>query len=163
MGAYYYASGKRVELDADPDHVAIDPNAAARAGVDRSEIPAAHTASGVIVAVRSAVPAAALERLRKAGALQPVYMRNRALVIPLPEVRIEVDTREQHAAVMKALNDAGASYEIADQSGERIVVKPKSGDGADALKIANHVYEQAKPAAASVRFVQFVPKPNLVR
>lgn len=163
MGAYYYASGERVELDQDLDHVAVDERAASKAGVEIPASATAQAAGGVVVTARAAMADAALDTLRKAGALQPVYKRARALVIALPEVRIEVDNPRQRAAVMKVLAEMGESHTIADESSERIVVKPSSGQGADALKIANHVYERAKPAAASVRFVQFVPKPDLVR
>jgi hypothetical protein len=163
MDAYYYASGKKIELDHDPDYIAVDERAATQAGVDIPASATAHAANGIIVATRSAVPEETLDRLRNAGALQRVFKRDRALIIPLPEVRIEVDNPRQRAAVLKALDEVGERQTIADEGGERIVVKPASGDGADALKIANHVYEQAKPAAASVRFMQFVPKPDLVR
>ena len=162
MGAYYYASGKKIELDDDADHVAVDQQAAARAGID---IPASavHAAGGVIVAPRSAFDEPALDRLRQAGALLPVYKRDRAIVVALPEVRIEVDNAQQRAKVMKILDEASADHTIDDAGDDRIVVRPASGNGEDALQIANRVYERAKPASASVRFVQVVPKPDLVR
>jgi hypothetical protein len=46
---------------------------------------------------------------------------------------------------------------------DRIVVRPESGSGADALKTASAIYEHARPAAASARIVQVIPKPAVVR
>ena len=163
MGAYYYASGQKIELDDDADHVAVDRQAAARAGVEIPASPGMHAAGGIVIAPRSAFDETALQRLQKAGALQPVYKRDRAVVVAMPEVRIEVDNAQQHAKVMKVLGEASAGHTIADDSPDRIVVRPASGNGEDALRIANRVYERAKPASASVRFVQVVPKPDLVR
>ena len=54
-------------------------------------------------------------------------------------------------------------YTIAEQTNDRVVVRPTSGNGDDAMRMANDIYEGAHPAASSVRFVQFVPKPSVIR
>jgi hypothetical protein len=165
MGAYYYASGRRVEIAPDDEHVAVDMNAAAKTGLDKevaSSVGTANRIGGVILAERSALDDKTFARLREAGALQPVYRRDRVLIVALPEVRIELDNPGQHRAVIDALNKGPIPrHTITDDTEERIVVKPASGNGDDALRIANEISERAHPAAASVRFIQFVPKPSL--
>jgi hypothetical protein len=164
VGAYYYASGQRIELEPDDEHVAVDENAAERAGLSTRLTASAgpFRQNGVFIVERKAVDEATLTTLRKAGALQSVYRRNRAMIVALPEVRIEVDNAKQRRAVMDLLADTKAPrHTITENTDERIVVKPASGNGDDALLIANEIYERAHPAAASVRFIQFVPKPSL--
>jgi hypothetical protein len=165
MGAYYYASGQRVELETDDEHVGIDRNAARRAGLEE-QITTAPSIAGqsgpVAVAPRAALSQEALASLRAAGALQPVYRRNRAIMVALPEVRVEFDRPEQRKGVLKFLADHKVPpHSITDQSDDRLVIKPASGRGEDALTIANAIYEGAHPASSSVRFLQFVPKPTL--
>ena len=61
---------------------------------------------------------------------------------------------------LKAFSDEqpiGAA-EASDESAEGLVLRPTSGRSDDALTLANYIYEQAHPAAATVRFVQFVPR-----
>jgi hypothetical protein len=166
MGAYYYAAGRKVELEDDDEHVAVDQKVAERAGLDR-QVKTASTnmtrpSGGVVLAQRSALGEDTVARLREAGALQPVYKRNQAVIVALPEVRIEFDHPEQRDKVMDVLAESrSAQHLIAENTEERIVVRPASGSGDDALQMANEIYERAHPAAASVRFIQFVPKPSL--
>lgn len=167
MGAYYYAGGRKVELESDDEHVAVDQKLAERAGLD-AQVRTASAAvprqgGGVFLAQRSALGEDMLASLREAGALQPVYKRERAVIVALPEVRIEFDNPDQRRAVMNILAKSRLKHTIAEDTDDRIVVRPASGNGADALKIANDIHERAHPAAASVRFVQFVPKPAILR
>lgn len=166
MGAYYYAAGRKVQLEDDDDHVAIDQKAAERAGL-RAELESAtqegaRPASGVVVVDRASMGKGAIASLRDAGALRPVYRHDRAMVVPLPEVRVEFDTPQQRRSVMELLKGSQLPpHDVAESSEDRLVVRPTSGDGDDALTLANTIYERARPAASSVRFVQFVPKPSL--
>lgn len=165
MSAYYYAGGRKVVLDSDEEHVAVDRRLARQAGlaaeVEEASVVGSRQEAVMVVAQRSALGHDTLASLEQAGAIQPVYRRDRAVVVPLPEVRIEVDTPEQHRAVLAALGESGvAPHRIAEETSDRIVVQPESGHGDDALTLANEIYERAHPAAASVRFVQFVPKPS---
>lgn len=166
MDAYYYAGGRKVELERDDEHVAVDQQAAKRAGVDphaaiAGAAPRRAGAGSVVLAERAALDEKVLAALRKAGALQPVYKHERAVIVALPEVRIELDDPDQRRAVLDVLARRGSPrHTIVEETDEWIVVRPESGNGNDALTIANEVYEQAHPAAASVRFLQFVPKPG---
>jgi hypothetical protein len=167
MGAYYYAGGRKVELESDDEHVGVDQKVAEKAGLDTQVRTASGAgprySGGVVLAQRSALGADTLASLRDAGALQPVYKRERAVIVALPEVRIEFDNPDQRRAVMNVLAESRSQHTIAEDTDDWIVVHPASGSGDDALKLANDIYERAHPAAASVRFVQFVPKPTVVR
>lgn len=166
MGESYYAGGQKVELDRDEVYVAVVEDAARRAGLDAQVETASKDSprrgGGVILAERSALDDKTIASLRDAGALQPVYRNKQAVMVALPEVRVEFDTAEQHSAVMDVLTDRDAlPNTISHSTDYGMVVQPVSGKGDDALKIANEIHERGHPAAASVRFIQFVPKPKV--
>lgn len=163
MVAYYYAAGRKVQLESDDEHVAVDQKAAERAGLEarlkKASQDAPRLGSGVALVPRSSLGEGTIAALREAGALQPVYRHDRALIVALPEVRVEFDTAEQRRAVMDFLGSHPLPHEISESTDDRLVVRLASGSGADALKMANEIYERVRPAAASARFIQFVPKP----
>jgi hypothetical protein len=166
MGAYYYAGGRKVQLQNENDLVAVDRKAAERAGLDGRLNPAsegvARLASGIVLLPRTSLGDDTIASLRDAGALQPVYRHDRAVVVALPEVRVEFETPAQRRAVLDLLSKSRVQpHDISESTDDRLVVRLTSGDGGDALKMANQIYERAHPAAASVRFIQFVPKPAL--
>jgi hypothetical protein len=166
MSESYYAGGRKVELDRDDEYVAVVQDAARRAGLDAQVESASkdtpRQGGGVVLAQRSALDQKTIAGLRDAGALQPVYRHNNAVIVALPEVRVEFDTAEQRDAVRELLADGDvAPHKISQSTDYGMVVQPESGKGDDALKIANEIHERAHPAAASVRFVQFVPKPSV--
>ncbi|MEA2327923.1 MAG: hypothetical protein QOE68_2882 [Thermoanaerobaculia bacterium] len=167
MDAYYYAGGRKIELERDDEHVAVDQQVAKRAGLDTRAADAGaapQPAGGVVLTDRATFDKKTLAGLRKAGALQPVYKRERAVLVALPEVRIEFDNPDQRRAVLDVLSERGLlRHTISEDTDDWMVVRPTSGNGRDALTIANQVYEKAHPAAASVRFLQFVPKPGVTR
>jgi hypothetical protein len=167
VDAYYYAAGRKVELEQDEEHVAVDQKAAEAAGlgaaVKSASAGAPRLPGGVVLAARSALDEGRLASLRRAGALYPVYRRDRAVVVALPEVRVEFDDPTQRRAVMDMIAERPQDVNIEEDSQDRLVLRPSSGKGDDALRMANEIYERAHPAAASVRFVQFVPKPETYR
>ena len=167
MGAYYYAGGRKIELEPDDEHVAVDQKIASEAGlgaeVERAASGAPRLPGGVVLASRAALGEVRLNQFRRAGALRPVYRRDQAVVVALPEVRVEFDDPSQRGAVMDVLANGSHDATIDEDREDGMVLRPRSGSGDDALKIANDIYERVRPAAASVRFVQFVPKPSTYR
>lgn len=163
MSTYYYASGQKVELEPDEEHVAVDQAAAKEAGLDKVSADfgtAVRAGAGFLVTLRSSLTPDIIQRLQEAGALQPVYRRDKAVVVAMPEVRVEFDTPDQRRKVMRFLSPNASDVSVTEDTTERLVLRPVSGHGEDALNLANRIQEHAKPAAASVRFVQFVPKPK---
>ena len=105
MTRYYYAGGRRIALEADPDLVAIDEQRADAAGPRPGAVDASarRLPGGVVIVPRSTIDDAQLATLRDAGALRPVYRHDGALMVPLPEIRVEVDNVKQRKAVMQSL------------------------------------------------------------
>src|SRR5262245_18748767 len=104
MGECYYAGGRKVELDRDDEYVAVVQEAAQQAGLaaqfETATKDMPRKGGGVVLAQRFALDEKTVASLRDAGALQPVYRSNDAVMVALPEVRIEFDTAEQCNAVM---------------------------------------------------------------
>ena len=165
MENYYYAGGTKIELEADHDHVAVDRAVAEAAGLGSSAIGAGppDLRSGVVLAARSALGEKALADLHNVGALRPVFRRDQAVLVALPEIRVEYDDPTQRNAVKNFLASGRHDVSISEETDDRLVLKPRSGDAGDALKMANEIFEHAHPAASSVRFVQFVSKPGVKR
>jgi hypothetical protein len=165
MSAYYYAAGQKVTLEPDEQHLAVDRNAAKEAGLDArigATVVAAAVRAGadVLVTPRSSLTADMIKQLQDAGALQPVYKYNQATIVAMPEVRVEFDTPEQRQSVKDLLSSKTSDVEITEDTPDRMVLRPVSGRGEDALSLANRIHENASPAAVSPRFVQFVPRPK---
>jgi hypothetical protein len=164
MSESYYAGGRKVELDRAEDYVAVDQNAAHNAGLD-AQVKSASKDSprqggGVVLVPRTALDDKTIADLSDARALQPVYRHDNAVMVALPEVRVEFDSAEQRRAVMDVLAESEAlPHSISQDSEDYLTVRPESGSGVDALKIANEIHERGNDADASVRFIQFVPKP----
>jgi hypothetical protein len=167
MKNYYYVSGRKVELEIDDEHVAVDRAVAQAAGLTGvgggggGGMP--DLRSGVVLSVKSSLDDKVLEALQGAGALRPVFRHDQAVLVALPEVRVEYDDLTQRNAVKKLLASNFHDAAISEETSDRLTLKPRSGDAHDALKMANEIFEHAHPAASSVRFVQFIPKPSVRR
>jgi hypothetical protein len=164
---YYYAGGEKVALTPADDLVAVDERAL-------SSVPKAvenalrqnvqPLSGGVALLNRADLGAdahAAMQVLEAAGAIHPVYRAQGALLVALPEVRVE----ETRGAKRKRLTDWLASHAkeaVVTLHGEdRLVLQPKSGS--DALKLANELTEQVGPELAQARFLRVVPRPSTRR
>jgi hypothetical protein len=164
--AYYYdADGSRVPLRASSE-VAVNWAAA-----DRSELPKDVLATlkehgrelrgGVAMLPSSAVPDDVAEALDAAGALQPVYRSEEgALVVVLPEVRVEVADEAQAAEVRDYLSTMDLDSEVIRDTGEQFVVRPASNRGVDALDLANRIEEKMHLPMSQARFLRVVPRPG---
>jgi hypothetical protein len=157
---YYYADGKKVELLDDDEHIAI-ASSAASADLVREVLAASGVSPrmGTVIVSKASIEADGLTALDKAGALLPVFRLDRAMMVPLPEVRVEMDTQRQRDAVKRLLAGTDLGVLVAEETDDRLVFRPSSGKPVDALEAANRIFEAAHPAASSVRFVQFVPRP----
>jgi hypothetical protein len=165
MKHYYYAGGRKIELEADDKHVAVDRAVADAAGLTSGAIggAASDLRSGVVLSEKSSLGDKVLDALDSAGALRPVFRRDEAVLVALPEVRVEYDDPTQRKAVKTLLASDFQDVSISEETDDRLILKPASGDARDALKLANDIFEHAHPAASSVRFVQFMPKPGVKR
>ncbi|MEM7426423.1 MAG: hypothetical protein AAF441_10025 [Pseudomonadota bacterium] len=158
---YYYAAGKKVLLKPVNGLFAVDDDEIA------SRLPVAeHIAQirkvtqklrGRLALVRPAdLTGAALDALRERRAARPVYEAEGALIIPLPEVRIEDDDQGKLDDVRSWLRKHAHLAEITRDAARRIQVRPVSNDPVDALEIANRLTEEVGPAMAQTRFIRRV-------
>ena len=159
---YYYAGGKRVTLEPATDLIAVDEARLAEKLPDLLSSDAALRSGkalggGIRLLEREALAPATLARLQSSGVTQPVFRQQGAVMIALPEVRVEDDSAATLAKVRKFA--ASENVSITDDAPGRLTLRPSSPDGGDALSLAAELSEQFKPASASPRFVRIVPRP----
>ena len=158
---YYYAGGKRIPLELDPEHVAVDVGEVGSRGGRRPDPAAVEGAvelrSGLYLVERSSLPADERRRLDQEDALLPVYQYEDALVVILPEVRVEI-AEGSETEVHRFLEEADVPNQILTDKGTRLVVRPESGRGEDALRLANKLQESVPGEMAQARFLRRVPK-----
>lgn len=159
---YFYAAGKRVTLVVESSLWALDTEALAFAVIAdsmRAQILAdARRLRGKYVLAH--VPFSALEPLRAAHAVQPVYRSADAMMVALPEVRVE-ESRPEH---LRRLRDWLASrrqrIEVSETAAGRLTLRPSSGDAEEALEIANALQEEITPELAEARFIRSIVSPD---
>jgi hypothetical protein len=169
---YYYAGGKKVELAPADDLIAVDASALAdrrvakeiEATVRRNFKP---LSGGVGLIHRADLGSEANEvvkALEEAGVTHPVFRSYGAVVVVLPEVRVE---EGRGGAKQKHLADWLASHSkdalVKSRAEGRVVLEPTSGYGGDALALANQLAEQVGPEMAQARFLRIVPRASTVR
>jgi len=165
---YYYAGGQRVQLIPADDLLAIDDQSfavadlpqAVRAAVERLARP---LTSGVRLLERAALgdDPDVIRAMQQAHVLQPVFRSQGAVVVVLPEVRVEEGRGgAKQQRLERWLTEHARHTLIESQSDGRITVRPTSGYGGDALSIANALAEDVKPEMAQARFVRIVPRPS---
>jgi hypothetical protein len=102
-------------------------------------------------------PPAALELEGEAEDV-PVYeAEDGSTLAVLPEVRVECADPTVLDAVAASLSGAT----VTERSEERLVIRPDSGRGEDALAIANRVHEDYDVEVAQARFRRVVPRPGV--
>lgn len=162
---YYWAHGEKIPLD-DAPQLAVDLPAATRASLWDGELAKAAGDTGTQVTRELVlVPADTLSRklrdqLEEAGAVQPVFRSDDTLLVVLPEVRVETHDPATAAAVQSVADDWPADVEVEQPRPGRLVLRPASGRGKDALDLANRVAEEVRRATAQARFLHVVPDPD---
>ena len=160
---YFYAAGKRVRLEVESSLWALDTEAlslAAIAETIRARILAdARLLRGKYVLAR--VPASLLDALRAAHAVQPVYRSADAVLVALPEVRVEESRPECLRRLHAWLDARGGTIEVSEPEAGRLTLRPSSGDAEEALAIANALQEEITPELAEARFIRSVASPDL--
>jgi hypothetical protein len=161
---YYYAGGEQIPLEVDGGHVAIDLQAAVEHGlqtfVDAVRPRMSLLPGGRVAVVQTETVTPALrEVLERADAIHPVYRAGAARIVAYPEVRVHVD-EARRGELLSALNRSGISADVVGEAAGDVVLRPKSGRGADAIALANYVYETVRPEMAQPRFIRIVPRPQ---
>ena len=155
--AYYYAGGQKIELVPDPDRVAVDlSRVRTRSALVRVTLEAGEPLVGKIRLVqRKDLPLRTLASLEKQSALQPVFTHGDSVIVVLPEVRVEVKPG-QRKELDSLVRSGGIQTAIEKDAVGRVVLRPLSGKGADALTLANTLHETLKPPMAQAHFLRRV-------
>ncbi len=160
-GYYYYASGQPVDLTLDEDWLAIDTRKFKAAGVSpRLQVALLKEArplrGDLILMNRQEIPAKQLDALTLHGAVHPVFRAEGAILVALPEVRVEESSTQRQRALHRWIRQHGDEAELIEDNGAKILLRPTSGHGADAIALANHLTEQVGPELAQARFLRVV-------
>jgi len=160
-GYYYYASGHPVHLTLDEEWVALDRRQLSRLGtaprVQAALLKGSRPLRGDLILVkRAAIPPDQLDDFKGNVAAQPVFRAEGAILIALPEVRVEEPSRQGQRALRRWLREHGDLAQVVEDAGEKIVLKPTSGRGLDAITLANQLTEQIGPEMAQPRFLRVV-------
>jgi hypothetical protein len=160
---YYYAGGVKVPIELDGQRVCVDLGLAkAGPALLRKWVKQAKPkpVQGQLALLdRSALPPAVLEALEAQSAVQPVFRHGETSLVALPEVRVET-TREKRRKLDTLVKNGPIPANIEDQGAERAVLRPLSGNGGDAVALANALHEALQPELAQARFVRIVAKPD---
>jgi hypothetical protein len=89
----------------------------------------------------------------------PVYRSQGAIVVALPEVRVEESRKAHWAKLDQWLAEHGDDVTVVSRDDDRVVLKPVSGSGVDALTIANDLAKEVGPEMAQARFIRVTPRP----
>lgn len=161
---YYFADGKRVPLEVDREHVAVDLRHAAAqrlSAARRSSLTKGGVTlrRGLVLVDTDDLARSEREILDSAGALLPAFKSSGALVVVLPEVRAEGRDRAQLARIHEFLSCHDVDPASVKERGSRVSFAPRSGRALDALQLANQLYDEIAPAASQTRFLRVVRKP----
>ena len=158
---YYWAGGSKIALHASDD-VAVDLGSGPCAQLPEPDLAGlraeGRSLSGSLVVVpKSAVPDALREGDAFVVGVHPVFRADDgALIVVLPEVRVESSDPQRLAAVGRSVKAA----HITEQTEERLVLAPDSGRGEDALRLANTLAESPDTDVSQARFIRVVPRPG---
>jgi len=160
-GYYYYASGQPVDLTLDADWLAVDTrkfkDAATSPRLQATLRKESRPLRGDLILVkRQAIPAKQLDALTLHGAVHPVFRAEGAMMIALPEVRVEESSTQLQRALHRWIRQHGDLAELVEDNGTQMLLRPTSGHGVDAIALANHLTEQIGPEMAQARFLRVV-------
>ena len=160
-GYYYYASGQPVDLTLDEQWLALDTRKYQAAGTSPRlqavlKKDARPLRGDLILVKRQAIPAKELDALTLHGAVHPVFRAEGAILIALPEVRVEESSAQRQRALHRWIRQHGDEAELVEDNGAQILLRPTSGHGVDAIALANHLTEQIAPEMAQPRFLRVI-------
>lgn len=114
----------------------------------------------IVIVEVDTVPEDAAAALDEASALFPVFEADGALIMVLPEIRVQSAGTQMTAKLQEYLDSSPIAAEVEQQSGERLVIRPATGRGWDALDLANLIEEALHPPMAQARFVRVARRPR---
>lgn len=164
----YYASGKRIDVALDDQLLAIRQDLAAQADLpdaerERMRKSARPLRGDLVLVPTSCLSEASRKALDSAGAVQRVFQADDATLVALPEVRVEDSSQARRKALRRWLDKHPDVAQILDDEGERLVLRPVSGEGTDAVRLAATLSEEVRVKSAQPRFMRVVKRPSTGR
>jgi hypothetical protein len=155
MPDYYYSNGDRLPLRRDLARVAVKIDGGVVPGELRGVIGGKRPlAGGIVLVERKRIPDRLLRRLAHEGRVYPVFVDRGVTIVAMPEVRVALNPRDRKS-VVEAIRHAPVAAAVIEDGADKLVVRPASGSGDDALRIANHLVEcNSRPR------VRIVPRPE---
>jgi hypothetical protein len=165
---YYYANGELIQLTPETELLAVDEQHLTEAALPeavREEVrKAAKPLRAGIQLVRLGALSPQVEAiLKESKALQPVFRAEGALLVVLPEVRVEETRPKERARLVKWIESHTEQLSVHSERDGRFVLAPASGHGEDALNMARQLNEEVEPELAQPRFVRVVQHPSMLR
>lgn len=134
-----------------------------KATAERLLVTATDLGKGLLLIDRGEFGEAEFARLREEPGVQPVFDAAGALVVALPEVRVEESRGAREKSAVRSWLKHRAVPLAIDEVDGRFTVHLESGRGRDALDLANALVEDLGPEMAQARFVRLVRKPQAKR
>lgn len=162
--AYYYAGGRRITLTPDKEWLVIAaqhlPTEVPEAVQAELQQKAQALSADLHMVRRAALSPATIDFLQQADAMAPVFRAAGALLVALPEVRVEEHRPVQQERLRAWLEHNPLAARISGQHTRGMVLTPVSGHGMDAVMLANRLTEEIAPEMAQAHFLRLVPQPS---
>ncbi len=153
---FYYASGQRVELELDHEHTALDLSQASAA--QRKALQPLGRAVSATVLLLNSQARAHVHPASTPGALPlPVFKSGAALLVALPEVRVEDDDPAALARVVAWLCAEPGHGSVTDKRAGRLTLRAGPALHFGAVTLAREAVERCQVASASPRLLRVVP------
>jgi hypothetical protein len=154
---YYYAGGNKIELTLADDLAVLDTTEDPKGRPSSPQIGRALTGGLRLISAKEYLK---LHPSRAEKAKYPVYRSHGAIVIAMPEVRVEDSRKEIWTEFRRWLAKHKESVTVVSRDDDGLILKPASGSGADALDLANDLAEVVRPEMAQARFLRVTPRPG---
>ena len=154
---YYWAGGRKIPL-ARSDEVVVDLDAGtapSAAAAKRVRAKGTALTRGLVLLSQGDAVEAIGEAAASAAGVHPVYRTDDgALIAVLPEVRVEASPEG-----LEQIRDRPGAH-VTERTEDRVVLRPDSGRGEDALQLANELAEAGVVEVSQPRFVRVVDRPE---
>lgn len=156
---HYFAGGTRVPLRDAPDLIAAHRAALAGDSVGKRALDSQATSlpGGYLLFQVDQLPEGIGNQLEQAGLTQPVYRSAGAILVALPEIRVESEDDSLLEEVATSLGDTKGL--AISRSPGRLSLTLETGDGSDALVLANSLTERHPGLSVTPRFLRIVERP----
>lgn len=162
---YYYANSEKIPLAEEKDLVAVDGAQVLKAGLkakdwEQLRVKGKALLKGWWLIDGKGLPEAVIKKLKDQKGIQQVFKAGGALVIAYPEIELAVRSNAKVAVLKTWLKKNKDMVNVLENRGASWLIEAKSGDGVDALNLANTITEEFAPELSQSRFVRVVKTPK---